>query len=123
MHQNKIKVEIYEGDPFGSACCGPGLSVNSLEDVEKLRQTLIKRNQIVERLSAEFKDKVELQRDIVSGKRWDYPEYVKKLNQEGTALPYVFINSEAVMVGRFPSYEEFLTLLKQRLESTEHPDK
>jgi tRNA G37 N-methylase TrmD len=91
--------------------------------VEKLRQTLIKRNQIVQRLSAEFKDKAEIHRDIVSGKRWDYPEYVRKLNQEGTALPYIFINGEAAVIGRFPSYEEFMTLLKQRLESMEHPDK
>jgi hypothetical protein len=123
MHQSKIRVEIYEGDPFGSACCGPGPRVSSLEDVEKLRQTLIKRNQIVERLSAEFKNTAEIHRDIVSGKRWDYPECVRKLNQEGTALPYIFINGEAVVIGRFPSYEEFVILLKQCLESTEHPHK
>jgi tRNA G37 N-methylase TrmD len=123
MQQNKIKVEIYEGEPFSSACCGPVPRVNSMEDVEKLRQTLIERPQIVEKLSAEFKDEAEIHRDLVSEKRWDYPEYVRKLNQEGTALPYIFINGEAAVIGRFPSYEEFMTLLKQRLESMEHRDK
>jgi hypothetical protein len=43
MQKDKIKVEIFEGDPFGGACCGPGPQVSSLEAVEKLRQMLTER--------------------------------------------------------------------------------
>ena len=119
MQKDKIKVEIFEGDPFGGACCGPGPQVSSLEAVQKLRQMLTERNQIAEKLSTEFKDTVEVERDIVSPKRWDYPEYVRKLNRENKPLPYIFINGQAVVIGRFPSYEEFVTLLKPHLENTE----
>jgi len=123
LERKKVKLEIYEGDPFGSGCCGPGPRISSLEAAQKLRQMLTERNRIMEKLSAEFKDTVEIERDVMSQKRLDYPEYVRKLNQEGKPLPYIFINGEAVVVGRFPSYEEFVTLLKKRLESTEPHNK
>lgn len=115
MEKNKIKVEIFEGDPFGSACCGPGPRINSPEAVEKLRQMLTERYQTVEKLSKELKDVIQVERDIISQKRWDYPEYVRKLMYDDKPLPYIFINGEAVAVGKFPSYEEFVTLLKSHL--------
>lgn len=115
MEKSKIRLEIFEGDPFGSACCGPGPRVSSVEAAEKLRQMLLERNQAVERLTKEFKDTVEVHRDTISAKRWDYPEYALKLLSESKPLPYVFINGEATVVGRFPAYEEFVTLLRSRL--------
>jgi hypothetical protein len=123
VERKKAKMEIYEGDPFGSACCGPGPRITSLEAAEKLRQMLTDRNRTVEKLSSEFRDVVEVEREIISQKRHDYPDYVRRTMVEDKPLPYIFIDGEAVVVGRFPSYEEFVTLLKQRLESTEHPDK
>jgi len=123
MEKSKIRLEIYEGDPFGSACCGPGPQITSLEAAEKLRQMLIERNQTVERLSVEFRNVVTVEREVISQKRHDYPDYVRKMIFEDKTLPYIFINGEAVAVGRFPSYEEFVTLLKQRLEGTEHTDR
>jgi len=116
MEKSKIRIEIYEGDPFGSACCGPGPRVRSLEAVEKLRQMLTERGQIVEKLSKEFKGVIQIERDIISQKRWDYPEYVRRLMFNGKPLPYIFLNGEAVSIGKFPSYEEFITLLKPHLE-------
>ncbi len=116
LEKSKIKIEIFEGDPFGSACCGPGPRITSIEQVEKLRQMLTERNQTVEKLSKEFKDTVQVEREIISQKRWDYPEYVRKLESEGKPLPYIFINGEAVLIGRFPTYEEFVTMLKPHLE-------
>jgi len=115
MEKGKVKLEIYEGDPFGSACCGPGPRITSTEQVEKLRQMLTERNQTVEKLSKEFKDTVQVEREIISQKRWDYPEYVRKLMYDGKPLPYIFINGEAVAIGKFPSYEEFVALLKSHL--------
>jgi len=115
MEKSKIKIEICEGDPFGSACCGPCPRISSLEAVEKLRQMLTERGQIVEKLFKEFKDVVQVEREIISQKRWDYPEYVRRLMFDGKPLPYIFINGEAVSIGKFPTYEEFVTLLKPHL--------
>ena len=116
MEKSKIKVEIFEGDPFGSACCGPGPRVSSLEAIEKLRHMLTERNQIVEKLSKEFRDMIQIEREIISQKRWDYPEYVRRLIFDGKPLPYVFINGEVVAIGKFPTHEEFVTLVKPHLE-------
>ena len=116
MQESKIKVEIYEGDPFGSTCCGPGPRISSLEAVEKLRQMLTERSQTVEKLSKEFKDTIQIEREIISQKRWDYPEHVRRLMFDSKPLPYIFINSKAVIIGKFPTYEEFLTLLKPHIE-------
>ena len=117
MEKSRVKIEIYEGDPFGSACCGPGPRISSLEAVEKLRQMLTERGQIVEKLSKEFRDSIQIEREIISSKRWDYPEYVRRLTFDGKPLPYIFINGQAVAVGKFPTYEEFVTLLKPHLEN------
>ena len=117
MEKSKIKIEIFEGDPFGSSCCGPGPLVSSPEAVKKLHQMLIERNQIAEKLYKEFKDVIQVEREIISQKRTDYPKYVRKLMLEGKPLPYVFINGEAVANGKFPTYEEFITLLKPYLKN------
>jgi len=117
VEKSRVKIEIYEGDPFGSACCGPGPRISSLEAVEKLRQMLTERGQIVEKLSKEFRDSIQIEREIISSKRWDYPDYVRKLISDGKPLPYIFINGEAVAIGKFPTYEEFVTLLKPYLKA------
>jgi len=118
MVNNRIKIEIFEGDPFGSSCCGPGPAANSPEAMERIRKMLTERSQIVEKLSEEFNDAIHVEREIVSPKRWDYPEHVKKLMFDNKSLPYIFINGEAVAVGKFPTYEEFATLITPRLKLT-----
>jgi len=112
MQESKIKVEIYEGDPFGSTCCGPGPLVTSMAAVERLRKMLTERNETVRRLSEEYKDTITINREIISQKRLDYPEHVRKLMFDGKPLPYIFINGEAVAIGKFLTYEEIVTLLK-----------
>jgi hypothetical protein len=117
MEKSKIKIEIYEDDPFGSTCCGPGPRVTSLAAAEKLRKMLEERSEIVKKLSEEYKDSVTIKRDTISQKRLDYPEYVVKLTLDSIPAPYVFIDGEPVIVGKFPSYEEFMTLLKASLRN------
>jgi len=117
MEKVKVKLEIYEDDPFGSTCCGPGPRVTSLAAVEKLRKRLEERSEIARRLSEEYKDSVIVKRDTINQKRWDYPEYVTKLMLDSKPTPYVFIDGEPVVVGKFPSYEEFTTLLKTHLRN------
>jgi hypothetical protein len=115
MEKVKVKLEIYEDDPFGSTCCGPGPRVTSLAAVEKLRKMLEERGQIVKKLSEEYKGNVTIKRDTISQKRSDYPEYVMKLMLDSKPAPYIFINEEPIIIGKFPSYEEFTTLLKASL--------
>jgi len=119
MQKSRVKIEIFEGDPFGSACCGPGPRISSPEEAEKSRQMLIQRSQIVEKLSKEFEHVVQVEREIISQRRWDYPEYVRRLMFDGKPLPYLFINGEVVTIGRFPTYEEFVTLLKPHLDKAD----
>jgi hypothetical protein len=123
MEKSKIKLEIYEGDPFGSTCCGPGPRIASLEAAEKLRQMLIERNQTVEKLSKEFREVVQIERTMVTTKRWDYPDYVRKLDHQGKPLPYIFIDGQAVLTGKFPTYEEFVKMLKPYIEGSAPPKK
>jgi hypothetical protein len=122
MEKSKIRIEIYEGDPFGSTCCGPGPRVTSLAAVEKLRRMLEERSEIVKKLSEEYKDNVTIKRDTINQKRWDYPDYVMKLMLDSKPVPYILINGEPVIVGKFPSYEEFTTLLKVHLRNEQKQD-
>lgn len=111
-----IRIEIYEGDPFGGACCGPGPLVTSVNAVERLRKMLEERNQTVKRLSEEYKNKITIKREIISQTRWDYPPYVIRLLREGKPKPYIFFDEEPVSIGKFPTYEEFVALLKAPLQ-------
>jgi hypothetical protein len=115
MERVKVRLEIYEDDPFGSTCCGPGPRVTSLAAAEKLRRMLEERSEILKKLSEEYKDSVTIKRDFINQKRWDYPEYIMKLMLDSRPTPYIFIDGEPVIVGEFPSYEEFTTLLKAYL--------
>jgi hypothetical protein len=122
MEKVKVKLEIYEDDPFGSTCCGPGPRVTSLAAVEKLRRMLEERSEIVKKLSEEYKGNVTIKRDFINQKRWVYSEYVMKLVLDSKPAPYIFIDGEPVIVGKFPSYEEFTTLLKGRLRNERKQD-
>jgi len=122
MEKAKIKLEIYEDDPFGSTCCGPGPRITSLEAVEKLRRMLEERSEIVKKLSEEYKDSVTIKRDTINQKRGDYPKYVMKLMIDSKPTPYTFIDGEPVVVGKFPSYEEFTRLLKTYLGNEQKQD-
>lgn len=113
MTTNKVKIEIWEGDPF-TGCCGPGKSSES--SVENLRVMLTERSDMVARLEKEFGSKVKIERDTAGIHRGlgTYPEHVREfLMEKGReSLPCVFIDGKVVFVGKFPSYEEFRDLIK-----------
>jgi len=67
--KEKIKVETWEGDPFGNVCCKPNIGVGSDYSAEEMRAMLIDRS------------------------------------------------NTKVLTGKFPSYDEFRSLLKSYLES------
>jgi len=115
LEKRKARVEIYEGDPFGSTCCGPGTLVTSMAAVEKLRKMLTQRSQIIQRLAKEYNTSAIVNREIISQERWNYPEYVRRLMFDGKPLPYVFIDEKPILIGRFPSYEELRALIEGHL--------
>lgn len=78
---------------------------------------LEERSEIVKKLLEEYKNNVIIKRDTLNQKRSDYPKYVMKLMLESKPVPYIFIDEEPVIVGKFPSYEEFTTLLKAHLRN------
>ena len=109
----ELELEIYQGDPFSGACCGPG--TGSPESLVKLRNLLTERSRILEQLQNAFKDRVRIKKEIVSTKRWDYPPHVRQLMAANEPLPYVFVNQKPVVIGKFPSYEEFVDLIQRGL--------
>ncbi len=121
MQDGKIKLEIYEGDPFEGSCCGPGRV--SEESVESLRQMLIERSETLRRLEERCRGTVEVYRDAVSTRRglMKYPEHVRNtLSERGLgSLPYIFVEGKLVSAGNFPSYKEFLRLLNPYIEKSE----
>jgi len=117
---NRVKLEIYEGDPFEGSCCTPTRVTE--QSVESLRRMLVERNTTVRRLQEEFRGLVEVRRDIVTSRRglMSYPEHVRNaLSQKGRdSLPYIFVEEKLVTAGNFPSYEEFLALLNLYTEKS-----
>lgn len=116
MAMEKIKVEIYEGDPF-TGCCGPGLF--STDAAERLRKIIMERNAIVKALKEEFKEQIELERDIVSNRRrYDtYPSHISKLIVAGVRVPFIVINGQLALEGVFPSLEDFRKLVREYIKN------
>ncbi|MEM4727368.1 MAG: hypothetical protein QXD04_03855 [Candidatus Bathyarchaeia archaeon] len=112
--RERVRVEIYEGDPF-AGCCGPGIA--SKKDVDKLRNILIERNHIIKTLKEEFKDRIEIERDIISAKRRleTYPKHIYKLLTAGTKVPFIVINGKLSIEGKFPTLEEFKCLINEHI--------
>ncbi len=116
MSKDKVKVEIYEGDPF-TGCCGPGRA--SMVAIERTRKMLMERNETVKTLREEFKEQIEIERDIVSSRtRYDmYPPHVCKLLMAGTRVPFVVINGQLVLEGKFPSLADFRRLMNEHVRN------
>ena len=109
MLREKVRIEIYEGNPF-TGCCGPGvISANS----DEMMKMLVERNKIVKALEKEFKNQIDVERVIVSSRRpySTYPSHVYKLLMARTRMPFVLINGELASEGEFFSYSAFKKLI------------
>jgi len=115
--RRKIKVEIWEGDPFGNVCCKPNIEVSGDNSAEQIRNMLISRSNIVKMLEKELGNFIDIERNIVRQDRFDLPEHVRKaIIEEGyDSLPFIFINDKKILSGKFPPYNEFKSLLKPYL--------
>jgi hypothetical protein len=113
---SRVKVEIYEGDPFSDGCCGPG--IGSVQAAMKLRKMLSEREDIVTRLRGEFKENLEITREIVSARKSldNYPTYAKEFISAGASLPFILVNETLAVKGRFPSFEELRQLITEHLK-------
>jgi len=116
MSKDKVKVEIYEGDPF-TGCCGPGIA--SMAAIERTRKMLMERNETVKALKEEFKEQIEIERDVVSARRrYDtYPPHIYKLLLARTRVPFILMNGQLVSEGAFPSLEDFKRLIKEHVST------
>ena len=117
--KGQIKVEIWEGDPFGNVCCKPNIEVSGDNPAEQIRNMLISRSNIIKMLEKELGNFIDIERNIVKLNRFDLPEHVRQaIIEEGyDSLPFIFINDKKILSGKFPSYDEFRSLLKPYLES------
>lgn len=115
MSKHKVRVEIYEGDPF-TGCCGPGIA--SKDAIERLRKMLMERNETVKTLREEFKEQVEIEREIISSRRRfdSYPPHVWEHLAARTRVPFILINSQLVSEGAFPSLKDFRQLISEQIE-------
>ena len=115
MSKGKIRVEIYEGDPF-SGCCGPVMA--SPSSVENLRKMLIERNGIIKALKEEFKEQIEVDREIVGTRRqYDtYPQHALKFLRTDTKMPFILINGQLVSEGIFLPYDDFKQLVLNHIK-------
>jgi hypothetical protein len=114
VQKGKVRVEIWEGDPF-TGCCGLGLF--SADAAERLRKTIMERNATVKALKEEFKEQIDIERDIVSNRRrYDtYPPYVSKLLLAGVRVPFIVIDGQLALEGVFPSLEDFRKLISEHV--------
>ena len=115
MSRDKVRVEIYEGDPI-TGCCGPGIA--SRHAIERLRKMLMERNKIVKTLREEFKEQLVIEREIVSSRRrYDtYSPHIYKLLRAGTQVPFIVINGQLALEGAFPPLEDFRALIRKTIE-------
>lgn len=116
MSKAKVKVEIYEGDPF-TCCCGPGIA--STAAIEKQRKMLTERYESVKALKEEFKEQLEIERGIVGSRRLHdiYPPHICKLLIAGTRVPFIVINGQLVLEGVLPPLEDFRKLISKHIEN------
>jgi len=117
MLKDKVRVEIYEGDPF-TGCCGPGMTSPSA--IEKMRKTFQERNETVKALKEEFRGKIEIDREIVGNRRPynTYPPHIYKLLVARTRVPLILINGQLVAEGTFLSLEDFRQVIREHITDT-----
>jgi hypothetical protein len=116
MPKDRLRVEIYEGDPF-TGCCGPGMT--SRAAVERTRKMLVERNETVKALKEEFKEQVEIEREILSSRRRaeSYPRHVWNHLGGRTRVPFIMMNGQLVLEGAFPSLEDFRGLIEEHIRN------
>jgi len=111
------EVEIWEADPFGSSCCGVGARRMTAGEAERFIAEVKDRDRLVKLVTDEYAGSVNVRRELITSRRYDYPDHVLDLRNMGVPLPYVFVDKEPVYMGRFPTYKEFAGALEKRVVS------
>lgn len=78
---------------------------------------LMERNSTVKALKEEFKEQIDIERDIVGNRRryGTYPPHVSKLLLAGVRVPFIVINCQLALEGVFPSLEDFRELISEHV--------
>jgi hypothetical protein len=79
---------------------------------------LTEREEIVAKLLEEFKESIEIRREVVSARKSldNYPPHARAFISADTSLPFILINEQLVMKGRIPSLDEFKQLINMHLK-------
>jgi hypothetical protein len=109
---NKLRIEIFEGDPFEGACCRPNYNSASRCNETNIRQMLMDRNQIIQQIERMFGMTISISREIL-GQGGSPPKYVQRILFDLIPLPFLFLNGELISSGHFPSYDEIVSLIKE----------
>ena len=115
MESSRVLIEIYEGDPFEGACCGPPVPA-APSDAKAQRDLLIQRSAAVKAAEKASGGQFVVRREIVSARRHDYPRAVQDLRRLGTPLPYVLVNGQVADTGAFPSTSRLLVLARAAID-------
>jgi hypothetical protein len=109
-----LEVEVWEADPFGSSCCDLGARRMTAGEVERFIAEVKESDRLVKQIVEEYEDSIKLKRELVTSRKYDYPDHVLDLRNMGVPLPYVFVDGAPVYTGRFPTYEEFAGALEKK---------
>ena len=99
-----LEVEVREADPFGSNCCDLGARRMTAGEAERFIAEVKERDRLVKQIVEEYEDSIKLKRELVTSRKYDYPDHVLDLRNMGVPLPYVFVNGTPVYTERFPTY-------------------
>lgn len=103
-----MKVELYLEDPMGGGCgCSTSMK-DRMELVKRIREEAQVWDKVKKKHSGEFI------RTVISAKVpiEKYPEYVKQAVDEGSFLPFVFVDENLVHSGSYPSLDKFGSLIE-----------
>ena len=111
----KVKVELYLDNPMAGGC---GCSV-SMSDRMALVKMIREQAQVWEKVKKNHKDH-QYSRSIVAaqGSTEKVPQHVKVAFEAGSQLPFVFLDSELVHSGDYPTVEGFKELLSGGEQNT-----
>ena len=106
----KMKVELYMENPMAGGC---GCSVTMSDRIELVKRVR-EQAQVWENVKKSNKGH-ELTRSVMADQG---PEHVRAALEAGSQLPLVFLDSELVHSGSYPTEEEFAVLLSGGEQNT-----
>ncbi len=103
-----MKVELYLEDPMGGGCACSSSMKDRMELVKRIREEAQIWESVKKGHGGEFIRTV-LSPNIPVEK---YPEHVRKAVDDGSSLPFLFVDENLVHSGSYPNLDEFNALVE-----------